>query len=117
MASTTTSLYAKIGGKAALKSIAENFCAGLQADELLAPVAAGIDAEQHLAFLTLALGGASGDRGSDALQAHAGLGLRPDQHQRLDLQLRTSLLDNGVPPQEAAEVVAAVASLRHGIAP
>jgi truncated hemoglobin YjbI len=120
MRTTATTLYVRIGGKAALKGIVSHFCERLQADELLAPVFFGADQERQradlLAFLTAALDGSQGDRGGEPQQVHAGIDLRDGHFDRLDLHLRTTLLDNGVQPQDAEEILATVAALRRPIA-
>lgn len=121
MRTTTTTLYGKLGGKAALKGIVEHFCEGLQADEMLAPVLFTVPLErQHTdmqAFLTAALGGPQGEREGEPQPLAAGIELGEEHFERLDLHLRTTLLDHGVTPQDAEEILAAVALQRRGVSP
>ncbi|MFN9843943.1 MAG: group I truncated hemoglobin [Planctomycetota bacterium] len=114
-----TSLYDRIGGKAALTAVVDAFYARVLADAFLAPLFAGTDMRQqraHLvAFLAMALGGPTEYRGQGMRQAHAGRGITAEHFGRVAGHLQATLTWANVGAAEVAQIMAAAASLQDDV--
>lgn len=110
------SLYQRIGGKAALQAVVDEFYRRVLADELLAPLFAQTDLQkqrQHqVAFLAMALGGPNEYRGAGMRAAHAGRGITHAHFHAVAGHLQATLHWAGVGGEEIGQIMAAAASLQ-----
>jgi hemoglobin len=78
------SVYERLGGSLAIRSVTEVFYRKVLADDLLAPYFDDVDMDRQIAkqasFLTMALGGPNEYTGDDLRSAHAGMADLDDKH-------------------------------------
>lgn len=115
-ATTTDTLYARLGGAAAIDAAVTEFYQRVLKDGELAPffltVNMDIQRRKQREFLTTALGGPNVYKGPSMRQAHAGLGITDDHFNRVAGHLQATLERLGVAAALVGEVIGAVAPLR-----
>ena len=114
------SLYERLGGTHAIRSVTESFYIRVLADEDLAPYFKDVDIERLIsmqtAFLTLALGAPGDYCGRDLRQAHAGLTGLSDRHfDKVVGHLAAALRAAGVSTADIRAVGAVAESVRNDI--
>ena len=113
---TTQSLYERLGGGSAIRSVVDRFYELVLVDPVLRPFFAGVDLarlRRHQAlFISQVAGGPADYDGREMVVAHAGRGIDDDAFDRVATHLVESLREHGVRPAEIDEVVAAVGGLR-----
>ena len=116
MVTTTTSIYEKIGGKAALQAVVEEFYQRVLADDLLKPFFEGTDMKKQrdhqVAFLAFALGGAAEYTGSGMQSAHEGRGIGDEHFAAVAGHLMATLQWAGVGEPELTQIMTSAAALR-----
>jgi hemoglobin len=112
---TETTLYARLGGQAAIQAVTEAFYARVLADPRLRGYfeGVGMDGQTRMLaeFLALAFGGPDGYTGRSLREAHAGLGLADADFDAVVTHLGAALSAAGVPEADvknAAEVAESV---------
>jgi hemoglobin len=114
-----TSVYAAIGGRAALVAAVDGFYRRLVADPVLGRFFPDGVADRHRRYLVTilaeALGGPERYRGPDIARAHRGLGIGDADFDRAAAHLVAALDELGVGVQLADRVVAVVAGVRHAV--
>jgi hemoglobin len=112
-------IYAAIGGRAALRAAVDVFYRRLLADPELAPFFPDGVGVRHRAFLVTVLGEALGGpekyRGPYLADAHRNLGITDDQFNQTAGHLSDTLDELAVPRILADQIIAIVASLRPAI--
>lgn len=114
----TASLYERLGGAAAIDAAVDLFYDKVLADNRIAPFFVGVPMQRQRAhqkaFLTLALGGASGVpyQGRGMREAHATLNLTDAHFDAVLENLADALMELGVTETLVAEVGAAAEALR-----
>ena len=110
------SLYARLGGTAAITLVVEDFYRRVLADDSLRPVFEGVDMDQlrkhQVLFLAFALGGPNQYTGRRVAKAHEGLGITEAQFGAVAGHLSASLAAHHVPPPLIDEVIGRVAKLQ-----
>ena len=115
------SLYDQIGGMAAVTATVDELYARVLGDPQLAPYWHGVDMtaqRQHMrAFIATALGSTHGYRPGrpDMATAHAGLGVRGRDFDRVAEHLAGALRTVGVSNEQIAAILAGIAPLRDQI--
>ena len=113
---TAQSLYERLGGGSAIRSVVDRFYELVLVDPVLRPFFAGVDLarlRRHQAlFISQVAGGPADYDGREMVVAHAGRGIDDDAFDRVATHLAESLREHGVRPAEIDEVVAAVGGLR-----
>ena len=113
------SIYAAIGGRAALVATVDGFFGRLLADPALSQFFPGGVGARHRAYLVTILGAALGGpgryRGPDIADAHRGLRISDAHFDRAAAHLGATLDDLGVPPRLADQIVGIVAGLRPAV--
>ena len=115
------SIYDQIGGMAAVTATVDELHARVLADPQLAPYWHGVDMaaqRQHMrAFIATALGSGHeyGAGRPDMATAHAGLGVRGRDFDRVAEHLAGALRTVGVSSRQIAAILAAIAPLRDQI--
>lgn len=113
------SIYAAIGGRAALKAAVDVFFGRLLADPELAPFFPGGVGDVHRRYMVTLLGEALGGperyRGPDLARAHGGLGISDAHFDRTAGHLHATLGELGVPGQLGDRIVGIVAGLRPAV--
>lgn len=112
----TKSLFDKIGGKAALSAVVDNFYERVLGDQLLAPLFAKTDMKKQrahqVAFLAAALGGPNEYRGRSMRDAHRGLGITGEHFAHVAQHLQASLVWGKVGSAEITAIMGAAAALQ-----
>ena len=107
-----TTLFQRLGGKAALTATVQKLYARVMTDALLKPFFRRADLallqRQMVAHLTQHLGGPAVYRGPSMRDAHAALNLRPQHFERVAEHLALVLDEQDVPGPIALEVLSAV---------
>lgn len=114
------SLYERLGGSAAIRSVTEVFYRKVLADQLLSSYFDDVDMDGQIAkqaaFLTMALGGPNSYTGRDLRTAHAPLGPLNDEHfNNVVGHLADTLREFGVGDSDIAEVGAVAESVRNDV--
>jgi len=115
------SIYDQIGGMAAVTATVDELYSRVLGDPQLAPYWHGVDMaaqRQHMrAFIATALGSRHeyGPGRPDIATAHAGLGVRGRDFDRVAQHLAGALRTVGVSSEQIAAVLAAIAPLRDQI--
>jgi len=117
---TDVSLYERLGGSLAIRSVTEAFYRKVLADELLAPYFDDVDMDRQIAkqtaFLTMDLGGPNECSGRDLRAAHLGLpGLRDEHFDAVVAHLAGTLREFGVSEADIAAVGAVAESVRDDV--
>lgn len=111
----TQTLYDRLGGGAAVRSVVDRFYEMVLLDPQLRPYFAGIDLtklRRHQAlFISQIAGGPTSYDGRDMGEAHAGRGIDDVAFGRVAHHLVEALKEHQVPAAEIDEVVAAVGGL------
>lgn len=112
-------LFARLGGDAAIAAAVTEFYKRVLTDTELAPffltVNMDIQRRKQIEFLTTALGGPNVYKGPSMRKAHSGLGITADHFARVATHLHATLEHLGVPAPLVHEVMGAVAPLRDEI--
>ena len=112
----TQTLYERIGGRAALEAVVDEFYRRIVADQQLAPLFAKTDMKKQrghqVAFLAAALGGPADYRGKDMRAAHVGRGITANHYAAVAGHLQGTLQWAGVGGEELAAIMATAASLQ-----
>jgi len=102
------SLYERLGGEGAIKSVVDKFYVYMLADPITAPFFKGIDmkkqAERQTQFITLAVGGPNKYEGKDMKEAHKKFKIDQKAFDETWFNLSKSLADHKVPEKEATEL-------------
>lgn len=113
------SIYAAIGGRAAIKAAVDGLYGRLLADPELGQFFPAGVSDVHrryvVTFLGEALGGPERYRGPDLGQAHRGLGISDSHFDRTAAHLAATLDELGVPRDLTDRIVGIVAGLRHAV--
>ncbi|NKY60760.1 group I truncated hemoglobin [Nocardia flavorosea] len=113
-------VYERIGGRAALETVVEDFYARVLADEVLQPFFTGINISRmkgrQVEFFSAALGGPDPYIGASMKQVHQGRGITRYHFDLVACHLTDALSGAGVPPELVAEIIAAVSPLADEIA-
>lgn len=116
---SATTIYDKIGGKAALSVVVDEFYKRVLADELLAPMFADTDMDKQrshqVAFLAFAVGGPMDYKGEGMQAAHKGRGITDAHFGAVAGHLQTTLQWAGVGSEEVAQIMAVAGSLKSHI--
>jgi hemoglobin len=114
-----SSVYAAIGGRAALSAAVDLFFGRLLADPVLGPFFPRGVGPVHRAYLVTILGEALGGperyRGPDVAAAHHGLGITDAHFDRAAAHLDATLDGLGVPRHLVDHIVGIVATLRPAV--
>jgi hemoglobin len=112
-------IYAAIGGRAAVTAAVDGLYGRLLADPELGPLFPNGVGARHRAYVVTVLGEALGGperyRGPDLVAAHRGLGITNAQFDRTAGHLDDTLTELGVPRHLADQIIAIVASLRPAV--
>jgi hemoglobin len=113
------SVYAAIGGRAALTAAVDDFYGRLLADPVLGPLFPRGAGARHRAYVITILGEALGGperyRGPDLTAAHRGLGISDAHFDRAAVHLAATLDALSVPRHLADHIVGIVAGLRPAV--
>ena len=119
MDETSSSLYAALGGEAAVMAAVEIFYERVLADPLTKPFFTGIDMAQQtkkqIAFMTWAFGGPAAYKGRDLRSAHAPLverGLSDPHFDAIASHLDATLRELGVADELIVQSLAIVGGTR-----
>ena len=119
---THASLYAKLGGEAAVNAAVEIFYRKVLSDDRISDFFEGIDMDKQLAkqkaFLTFAFGGPNNYTGTDMRNAHARLvknGLNDSHFNAVMEHLGATLKELNVPPNLIGEAAAIAESSRNDV--
>jgi len=108
-------LYAAIGGGAAVKAAVQEFYQRVLADEELKPFFEGVEMSRlmrhQVAFITQALGGPAKYGGRDMKAAHAHLPIEARHFERVAMHLEATLEQLDVAPEHIKTILDTVASL------
>lgn len=109
-------IFDKIGGKAALTAVVDQFYTRILADKKLAPLFAKTDMKKQrahqVAFLTMALGGPNEYRGQGMRKAHEGRGITNEHFGLVAGHLQATLEWAKVGAAEITQIMTAAASLQ-----
>ena len=112
-------IYAAIGGRAAVTAAVDGLYRRLVADPVLGPFfPGGVKARHRAYFITLmgqALGGPERYRGPDLAAAHRGLRISDAHFDRTAGHLDDTVTELGVPRHLADQIIAIVAGLRPAV--
>ena len=107
-------LYERLGGRAAIRAVVDDFYDRLLADDDIAPFFEGADVERlrrtQTEFLCEAAGGPETYDAAPVREAHIDVPFEPVHIQRAVEHLQASLAAHDVPEEDAEAVVAAVAA-------
>lgn len=109
-------LYDRIGGKAALTAVVDQFYVRILADKKLAPLFTNTDMKRQrshqVAFLAMALGGPSEYSGRSMRSAHAGRGITDEHFGLVAGHLQATLQWAKVGAAEITAIMTAAAGLQ-----
>jgi hemoglobin len=112
-------LYDRLGGDGAVRSVVDRFYELVLIDPLLRPYFSGIDLaalrRHQVLFLSQVAGGPSMYDGRTMAEAHAGRGIDDEPFDRVATHLAEALRDHGVDGAEIDEVLDAVGGLRGAV--
>ncbi len=122
------SLYDRLGGEAAIRSVVDDFVARAAADDTLnftrqgtanaweaTPENVQLLKDRLVQFVGQATGGPQAYEGQDMATAHAGMAITNAEFDRLGGHLKASLDAHSVPAQEQSELLAIVETTRSAI--
>lgn len=113
------SVFDRIGGKAALTAVVDQFYTRILADKKLAPLFAQTDMKKQrahqVAFLAMALGGPNEYSGQSMRAAHQGRGITAEHFGLVAGHLQTTLEWAKVGAEEIRAIMTAAASLRDDV--
>ena len=113
------SLYERLGQEAGIRTAVDDFYVRVVADPQLAPYFEGIDLPRlrrhQTALLAQVTGGPVEYTGRDLAAGHAGLGVTPEDFDRVVGHLVGTLTAQGVPAEDVGEVGAALGVHRDDI--
>jgi len=113
------SLFERLGQEAGIRTAVDDFYVRVVADPQLAPYFEGIDLPRlrrhQTALLSQVTGGPVEYSGRDLAAGHAGLGIRPEDFDRVVGHLVAALTALGVPAEDIGEVGAALGGHRDDI--
>lgn len=116
---STQTLYARLGGAAAIRSVVDRFYELVLIDPALRPYFTGIDVgrlRRHQAlFLSQVAGGPTEYDGRAMAEAHDGFGIDDAAFDRVATHLLEALQEHRVPQAEVDEVLSAVGGLRGAV--
>lgn len=116
MTNTTTSIYEKIGGKAALQAVVDEFYQRVLADDLLKPFFEDTDMKKQrdhqVAFLAFALGGPAEYTGAGMKSAHEGRNIGDEHFAAVASHLMATLQWAGVGEPELTQIMSSAAALK-----
>lgn len=119
MADTGDTLYDKLGGKAAISAVVDEFYERVLRDPTIDQFFKDTDIEKlrrHQAlFISYALGGPNQYSGNSMAKAHAGMNLQPEHFQAVVKHLHDALARFNVPPYEIDKVLEHIATLKDDI--
>lgn len=108
------SLYERIGGQPAVKTLVNAFYRKVFTDPLIGPFFVNTSLEKltrmQEEFFTIALGGPAGESEFSVRKAHHGLGIKHDHIARFTDHLLVTLKEVGVDPGDANDIVARIAA-------
>lgn len=115
----STTLYARLGGGAAVRSVVDRFYELVLIDPLLRPYFAGVDLaalRRHQAlFLSQVTGGPATYDGRAMVEAHAGSRIDDEAFDRVATHLAEALREHSIGAAEIDEVLGAVGGLRGAV--
>lgn len=113
------SIFDKIGGKAALTAVVDQFYTRVLADKKLAPLFAKTDMKKQrahqVAFLAMALGGPNEYSGQGMRKAHEGRGITGEHFGLVAGHLQATLEWAKVGATEITQIMTAAASLKDDV--
>jgi hemoglobin len=113
------SLYERLGQQVGIRTAVDDFYVRVVADPQLAPYFEGIDLPRlrrhQTALLSQVTGGPVEYSGRDLAAGHAGLGITPDDFDRVVGHLVATLTGLGVSAEDIGEVGAALTAYRDDI--
>jgi hemoglobin len=113
------SLYERLGQEVGIRAAVDDFYVRVVSDPQLAPFFEGIDLPRlrrhQTALLVQVTGGPVEYSGRDLAEGHAGLGITPDDFDRVVGHLVDTLTGLGVPAEDIGEVGAALTAHRDEI--
>ena len=113
---STSSVYDRIGGQAAVDAAVDVFYRKVLADERIASFFDDVDMDRQRAkqkaFLTFAFGGPNAYSGKDMRAAHARMNLTEEHFNAVMENLGATLAELGVPPDLIAEAAAIALSVK-----
>jgi hemoglobin len=113
------SLFERLGQEAGIRTAVDDFYVRVVADPQLAPYFEGIDLPRlrrhQTALLSQVTGGPVEYTGRDLAAGHAGLGITPEDFDRVVGHLVATLTALGVPAEDIGEVGAALGAHRDDI--
>jgi hemoglobin len=115
-ASTTETIFDRIGGEPAVAAVVDLFYAKVISDPELAPFFDGIDLDRlkdhQRKFVGQALGATKPYSGRTMSVAHAGLGITADAFDKVVGHLAASLAEAGVDAETIGQIAGALAPLQ-----
>ena len=119
MLRASTTLYDRLGGGPAVRSVVDRFYDLVVADPALRPYFAGVDLDRlrrHQAlFISQVTAGPRAYDGRDMARAHFGLGVNDTAFGLVAGHLVTALREHGVGDADIDEVMSAVGGLRDAV--
>jgi truncated hemoglobin YjbI len=117
---TEITVYERLGGSLAIRSVTEVFYRKVLADDLLAPYFDDVNMDRQIAkqasFLTMALGGPNEYTGDDLRSAHARMADLDDKHfDGVVGHLADTLREFGVSEADVSAVGAVAESVRNDV--
>lgn len=116
---STQTLYVRLGGGPAIRSVVDRFYELVLLDPVLRPYFAGVDLarlRRHQAlFISQVAGGPTSFDGRSMAEAHAGRGIDDAAFDLVAAHLAEALRDHQVQEREIGEVISAVAGLRDDV--
>ena len=116
---STTSLFARLGGKAAVEKVVDSFYERILADPLLSPFFEDSDMEQQrrhqTTFLSMLLGSRNTYLGKSMLAAHEGLGIQDRHFNAVAGHLKASLESAMVDEVDIQTILDAAGALKGDI--
>jgi hemoglobin len=113
------SIYDSIGGAPAVRAAVDDFYVRVTSDPTLAGFFEGIDIERLKAhqrtFIAAAVGGPEIFEGRSMKDAHSGLGIKPENFDRVVEHLAATLTGLGVPDDTIAQIAGSLAPLKADI--
>lgn len=119
LAARESSLYHKLGGKAAINAAVDGFYVKVLADNRIKQFFADVDMKRQIRrqkeFLSAAFGGPNPWKGKDLRTAHEGLGLKDEHFNAVAENLQKTLEELKVPKELIDQVMAIAASTRDDV--
>ena len=119
MTTDSITIYERIGGKAAVTAVVDDFYQRVLGDPQLAPFFEHTDTEQlrqhQVSFVSVALGASELYDGKGMKEAHAGRGIGNDHFDSVATHLSDSLRNAGVGEDDITAIISKIASLRGAV--